>query len=130
MRKKRTFGDRGKRSSTLVEGRSPTYFMNPIDICRLCLEERELINSHLVSKAAYKRLRDGDGKNPNPFVVNENQALQTSEQITGYALCGECEELLNKNGETTFFKYCYQPDGTFRLLAELRKTQPFYEDDT
>jgi hypothetical protein len=88
--------------------------MKQVGICRLCLRERELMLSHMVSKAAYKRLR-GDGKNPNPFIADEDGALQTSEQITGYALCADCEDRLNKNGERVFFNYCYQPNGTFRL---------------
>ena len=49
--------------------------MNPIGTCRLCLNERELRDSHLVPKAAYKRLLGGDGKNRNPFFVNEDRAL-------------------------------------------------------
>jgi len=104
--------------------------MNPIGICRLCLKERELKNSHFISKAAYKHLLGGDGKNQNPYLVNEQLSVQTSNQITAHAFCAECEDRFNKCGETTFFQYCYQSDGTFRLLDELRKMPPIEENKT
>jgi hypothetical protein len=102
--------------------------MNPVGQCRLCHKEKELMDSHLVSKAAYKQIH-GPGPEDHPFVVNVDKAVQTPDQITGYVLCSKCEQKLNRGGEKAFFGYCLRHDGSFRLLAELRKQKIFYEDD-
>jgi hypothetical protein len=59
--------------------------------CRLCLNTRELRDSHIVPKWAYKQLR-GSGKNPNPVVIRGGVAAQTSRQDTESLLCSECEQ--------------------------------------
>ena len=75
---------------------------NVLGQCRLCLNEAELQNSHFIPQAAYKRVR-GEGTNPNPIVVQDGKAIQTSAQTRAHLLCHDCEQRLSKNGEHTFF---------------------------
>lgn len=95
-------------------------------ICRLCLKMKPLMDSHMLSKAAYKRVR-GEGRNPHPYFASEDMAIQTSHQITDYLLCADCEKRFSEEGENPFFQYCLQPDGRFRLLEELRSNGPVLE---
>lgn len=44
-------------------------------------------------------LRAPSPKNPNPVVVTGMCMDQTSLQIRDYLVCGDCEQVLNKNGE-------------------------------
>ncbi len=67
--------------------------------CELCGKPRALRDSHYLPKAAYKRNRAGQLRNPNPIVVVAGKAKQSSNQIKAYKFCDECEDRLNKNGE-------------------------------
>lgn len=68
--------------------------------CELCGKLRALRDSHYLPKAAYKRNRAGQLKNPNPVVIVAGKAKQSSSQIKAYKFCDECEDRLNKNGES------------------------------
>ncbi len=70
--------------------------------CKLCLQPRELQDSHFIPAAMYKYLRDPDEtkKNRNPTVVAAKVTATTSRQVSDYVLCADCEELFNKNGES------------------------------
>ncbi|MDR3791788.1 MAG: hypothetical protein P4L03_00265 [Terracidiphilus sp.] len=90
------------------------------DQCRLCLREHvKLQDSHFLPKGLYKRLRDESQKNPNPVLVTKNTVVQTSEQMSEYLLCGECEQRLNRNGERWILGNCLQGDGSFPLETTL-----------
>jgi hypothetical protein len=86
--------------------------------CPLCVTDgKELQVSHLTSKSIYKLCRAQSAKNPNPVVVGNGVAFQSSMQITGYLLCRECEQLLNRGGESW----------TVPKLAEYRGSFPLYQ---
>lgn len=102
--------------------------MKVVGQCRLCLREAELRDSHFIPQAAYKRVR-GEGKNPNPIVVQDGKAVQTSAQTRAHLLCHDCEQRLSKNGEHAFFLNCYRGPGKFRLLQVLKEQKPLLEDD-
>jgi hypothetical protein len=102
--------------------------MTVVGRCRLCLNEAGLQNSHFIPQAAYKRVR-GEGKNPNPIVVQDGKTIQTSAQTRAHLLCHDCEQRLSKNGEHTFFLNCYRGPGKFRLLQVLKEQKPLLEDD-
>jgi hypothetical protein len=68
--------------------------------CKLCLlNGMDLQESHFVSAGIYRLLR-GDGEaNPNPWVIMEKAAFQTSKQQKAPLLCSDCEQRLSRNGE-------------------------------
>ena len=71
----------------------------PQGTCKLCLEYKELCDSHYLPKRLYAFGRARQMKNPNPLVVSDKSAKQVSDQLRGHAFCKGCEELFNKNGE-------------------------------
>ena len=87
-----------------------------------CLNEGvELQDSHFLPKAIYKILRDDDEKNPNPWKLTPEAAVQTSKQITEYLLCSSCEQNLNKNGENWVLRHCLKSDSNFLIKEILDK---------
>lgn len=100
--------------------------MPKIGKCALCLNEgKELYDSHYLPAGVYRVLRDesaADG-NPNPILLGEESAIQTSKQITDYLLCRDCEERLNKNGENYFLQVCWRRNG-FLLHDILDRVTP------
>src|SRR5260370_24784442 len=76
----------------------------PIDLCKLCLNVKELRDSHLLAASVYKKLRrvhlsDPHNPNPDPIAVTFRKARQTSKQTTDYLLCSDCEGILDRMGE-------------------------------
>lgn len=93
--------------------------------CKLCLKHvPKLQNSHFLSKGIYKRLRDENEKNPNPWVLSKGKAVQTSKQIRKHLLCMDCEERFNKYGEDWVLSNCLQEDGSFPLASILATRSP------
>ena len=66
--------------------------------CRLChTPDVELQESHIIPKWASKRLRARDSSsNPNPIVITDLKAVQTSKQITENMLCARCEQMVGR----------------------------------
>ncbi len=94
--------------------------------CRLCLNARELRDSHFLPKAFYKRLRDPAEKNPNPVLVTENGTIKTSKQVTDFVLCAECEDAFNWNGEKWVIENCWHSEKEFPILSALASAGPVY----
>src|SRR5277367_373103 len=68
--------------------------------CKLCLREGVSIQrSHFLPAGVYRILRDDQAKNPNPWLLTEKAAYQTSWQMKAWLLCRDCEQLLSKKGE-------------------------------
>jgi hypothetical protein len=70
-----------------------------LGICKLCLRDRMLQDSHYTPRGMYKRLRDRNRKNSNPIVIDSNRTVRTSKQATDCVLCVECEDRFNRCGE-------------------------------
>jgi hypothetical protein len=68
-------------------------------ICKLCLKDADLLDSHYLPKRTYSMNVARSLKNPNPVTLAHGQARQVSDQLRGYAFCAECEDRLNKHGE-------------------------------
>jgi hypothetical protein len=66
--------------------------------CKLCNKEKELLDSHFVGKAVYRRLSEPSLVNPHPVVVGKDGAKQSSEQVRDYVFCYDCEQLFNVKG--------------------------------
>lgn len=71
----------------------------PRGICKLCLKERDLRDSHLLPAAVWRLLNEPGHPLRHPILMTEKIATTTSRQIHDYVLCGDCEQLLNKNCE-------------------------------
>jgi hypothetical protein len=84
--------------------------------CPLCQTKNTVRKeSHILPKWAYKRARDSRAKNPNPMVVADGTAIQTSKQITEYMLCDNCEQLLGRD-DNWASRALYQEDGSAPLV--------------
>jgi len=92
-------------------------------ICKLCLKEKDLQDSHLLPAAIYKQFRDPELPNPNPLLTRKTIALQTSAQLSDYVLCRGCEDLLNKQGENWVVRNIAHKDN-FPLLEALQRGKP------
>jgi hypothetical protein len=67
--------------------------------CELCHLTRDLHDSHYLPRGGYKRARAPNLKNPNPIVLSNGKAQQTSLQVSDYKFCTECEQRLSNGGE-------------------------------
>jgi hypothetical protein len=83
----------------------------PIGTCRLCLGANKVLRrSHILSKWKYRRARGGRS-NPNPVKVTDGIAVQTSNQITEFLLCADCEQRFGVD-EDYASRVAYQEDGS------------------
>jgi hypothetical protein len=93
--------------------------------CKLCLKTGvELRDSHFLSAGIYRILRDDNEKNPNPWLLTKDAAVQTSSQLKAHLLCHDCEQLFSKNGETWVLGRCRRKDGRFPLANVLAARNP------
>ena len=93
--------------------------------CRLCLQDSvNLQNSHFLPAGIYRILRDKSEKNPNPWLITSQNALQTSQQMTAPLLCSDCEQRLSKNGERWVLRNCLKRNGSFPLAKILTSRIP------
>lgn len=93
----------------------------PIGICKLCLQNRVLQDSHLLPKALYRMSRWEGTPNPNPMQVSARGQVQTSKQIKGFLLCRDCEQRLCANGENYAMTQVNRKEG-FALLRALESS--------
>ncbi len=97
----------------------------PVGICKLCLETKNLRDSHLIPRAMYTYVRTPTQKNPNPVVVGRKVTATTSKQVSDYVLCSDCEQLFNRNGESWMLRQVW--NGTrFPLLERLELSHQDY----
>ena len=75
--------------------------MNPsVAPCGLCLEDKCLLDGHLLPAALYKPLRTPKStRSPDPVMVTKQKSVITSHQVKTPFLCAGCEHRLNENGE-------------------------------
>jgi hypothetical protein len=100
----------------------------PLGRCRLCRQERELRNSHLIPKACYKRLAERDGESGAILVAKKTKtAVRTSKQATAHLLCGDCEQRFNQRGEGWVIEHAWQHVGDFPLQRLLLAETPEHE---
>ncbi len=100
----------------------------PIDLCRMCLNVKELQDSHLLSASIYKKIRslyssNPENLNPDPIEVTDGKARQTSKQTTDYLLCSDCEGILDRKGEKHVLPLLADQDG-FPLYDLLTDSTP------
>jgi hypothetical protein len=95
-----------------------------IGICKLCLRRRQLQQSHLLGRAFYRMSKEnGSG----PIAMTPEIILPTSRQVRDFVLCGDCEQLFNRNGEAYVSSLVY--DGVrFPLLDKLNVAMTVKEE--
>ena len=89
-------------------------------ICKLCLLDKELQDSHLMPRSLYKKSRNPLLKNSDPLVVTVDGAKQSSYQLTDYVFCRDCEQLFSTHGEN-YVMPLVEANGKFKLLEDLQK---------
>jgi hypothetical protein len=100
----------------------------PVGQCALCLETRELRDSHFLPAGFYRIIREGATPMDNPVLVNKTTALMSSAQTRTHLLCAECEERFNKGGEDWVLKNCWRSPTNFPLHSALMAATPFVDE--
>ncbi len=83
--------------------------------CKLCLQTRNLCDSHLIPAAIYKLMRSATVTPADPLVITENTTFTSSKQPSDYLLCIECEERFRRGGEDLVIQQCYRMGEGFAL---------------
>jgi hypothetical protein len=65
--------------------------MQKIDTCKLCLQKKELMLSHIIPKSLIKLVRDKE-LNYRFFQIKNNQSKEIQDGPKEYLLCHECEQ--------------------------------------
>lgn len=95
--------------------------------CRLCLENAELQDSHLLPRALYRMIgRASNREHPDTLQLTHGSQRKSSEQASRHLLCWNCEQRLNKQGEDWMLRNCYRGQGRFRLRSEVNKRAILY----
>jgi hypothetical protein len=83
-------------------------------ICKLCLVEKDLCDSHLAPAGLYKYCAVAQ---LGPVKFTPKEIAVSTKEVTAYLLCEECEGLLNDEGERWLLP----------KLAHIDQTFPFYD---
>lgn len=94
--------------------------------CRMCLQEKPLVRSHLMPAALYDYCRKGEHQ---PIKVGGGFVIPTDRQTQDFLLCGECEDVLNRGGETWILDKLATWERTFPLYDLLAKVPPLFDED-
>jgi hypothetical protein len=95
----------------------------PTGICKLCLQNKDLRNSHLVPAAMYKYARSPEAENPTTVRVDRRGAKPIARQVADYVLCADCEQRFNRYGENWMMKQVWN-GRSFPLGARLNLALP------
>lgn len=99
----------------------------PLNRCPLCLNEKEIVRSHLIPAAAYKNCRGGEGGKTDPILMSYEKIKITSRQVQEYLLCKDCERILNEGGEKWVLGKIASRT-TFPLYEALSVHEPAFSD--
>ncbi len=89
--------------------------------CPGCLKTKQLVSSHLVSRAIYDYLRTDE---LHPIVAGNGEVRATTDQLQAELLCQECENMLNVGGEIWMVGKLCTVDRTFPLYDLLYQQAP------
>lgn len=90
--------------------------------CALCLQFAGLQKSHLISQEVYKWLKRPDDQIRNPVLVTASTTVKSSEQVSDYLLCSQCEVHFQRHGEDWVMKNGPRK-GKFPLREALCRSQ-------
>jgi hypothetical protein len=99
--------------------------LRPTGKCPLCLDQKVLVLSHLISQAVYDYCRT-DGVSP--VRIGDGVIMHTDRQLKGYLLCTGCEDVLNKGGESWVTPRLARIDKAFPLHDLVMKAHAGFRD--
>jgi len=91
----------------------------------MCLQETELVRSHLIPASIYDYCRTA---NASPVRVGDGVVMPTDRQTQAYLLCTPCEGILNRGGETWTNTKLATVEQTFPLHDLLMNAHAAFED--
>ncbi len=91
-------------------------------ICKLCLLDKPLCNSHLMSSGIYKLCKAKDSP---PVVFNGKVMMQSDWELQHPLLCFDCEQILSRKGENEIVPLLADIEGNFPLHDRLTVVEPF-----
>lgn len=91
-------------------------------ICKLCGLQKDLQDSHLMPAGIYRRTRSPGAPVQDPLSVFDGGIQATSEQLTDFVFCSDCEERFNKYGENYIHRMVSTKDD-FPLLDILNASR-------
>jgi hypothetical protein len=94
-------------------------------MCKLCLFENDLQDSHFLGKSVYKTLSGLDS--PSIMFTNDS-AMQLTGQLRDYVFCHDCEQKFNHRGEM----WMHSRIGTmaeFKLLDLFSGQTPLFAEE-
>jgi hypothetical protein len=102
----------------------------PEELCKLCPMNKDLQNSHGLSRSLFKKLRSQGKGNNDPCIVTAREFRRSSGQYTDYVFCKKCEKRFNDGGEDYVMRMLPTPKKPgFPLLEILDNAQPFRQGD-
>lgn len=97
----------------------------PKGMCKLCLKQRDLQESHLMPRALYRMARGvGTKGNQDPHVLTAKGGKPSSHQVKDYLLCWDCEQRFSQNGEHYVMNLLTRRNRSFPLLDVLNSVPP------
>lgn len=93
----------------------------PIQKCPLCLELKNVISSHLMPARMYDYCRP---PGEHPISISSDLVIASDRELQDYLLCLECEDNLNKGGETWLLPLLSQYKGPFPFYDLLTRLPP------
>ena len=97
----------------------------PIGKCRMCLDKKSLVRSHLMPAALYDYCRKREHR---PIKVGGGFVIPTDRQTQDYLLCEDCEDVLNAGGERWILGKLATWERTFPLYDLLTKVPPLFDE--
>jgi hypothetical protein len=92
----------------------------------MCLLEKPLVSSHLMPAALYEYCRKGEHK---PIRIGDGFLLPTDRQTQTHLLCYDCEDVLNRGGETWLLDKLATWERTFPLYDLLADGTPDLDEE-
>ncbi len=93
----------------------------PIQKCPLCLQTKDVVSSHLMPARMYDYCRPPGGHS---ISISSDLVIESDRQLQDHLLCRECEDNLNKGGETWLLPLLAQYQGPFPFYDLLTKVHP------
>ena len=100
----------------------------PVRKCALCLQMRELCDSHVIPAGFYRILRAGATRGTDPVLVHKTTAFRSSDQARSHLLCSDCENRFNRGCEDWVLKNCWRSSTSFPLHAALMSDKALFDD--
>ncbi len=94
-------------------------------MCPGCQKTKQLVSSHLVSRAVYDYLRTDQ---LHPIIVGGGKVRATTDQLQAELLCNDCEQILNRGGEQWMVGKLCTFNRQFPLYDTLHRQPPIDTD--